>query len=224
MKEVEKNKKEKEVAMLKAVNEELFKRNVLYHKIIAQATGSPGLAIMWSQILYWQERTSDSSGWTYKTSEDLYEETGLTRKMQETARKVGKHYKILEEKRAGVPAKMHFRVNMEETIKIVGEYLVNKNGEIEQEDPFDLRDEIVKMEENPRRDMNIIAMYMDMRFDSVKENITNKKTFQTTLRRHLRDAKELVDFSDDQILKGAKTAKAQTKDWTLRTVIKNLTK
>lgn len=214
----------KQTEVLKAINTELFKRNVLYHKVIAKATGSPGLAILWSQIYYWQDRCHDEDKWVYKTAEDLFDETGLTRRMQETARKVGKHYGVLEEKRAGVPGKIHFRVNLDKAVEVIGNYL-QQAGEVEnQEGPFNLRDEITKLEDNPRRDMNVIALYMDMKYDNLKETISNKKTLQVAIRRHLRPAKDLVDFTDAQIVKGADKAKAQTREWTLETVVKHLTK
>ena len=68
-------------------------------------------ALLLSQLLYWQGRQARNDGWLWKTQAEIEEETGLTRREQETARKRLKALGILEEKRMGVPAKMHFRIN-----------------------------------------------------------------------------------------------------------------
>lgn len=70
-------------------------------------------ALMLSQCVYWSTRTKDSDGWFYKTQAEWTEETGMTRREQETARKklVGKGY--VEEVRRGVPCKTYYRLNRE---------------------------------------------------------------------------------------------------------------
>ncbi|UPT53256.1 hypothetical protein [Synechococcus phage Yong-L1-251] len=70
-------------------------------------------ALMLSQCVYWSTRTKDSDGWFYKTQAEWTEETGMTRREQETARKklVGKGY--VEEVRRGVPCKTYYRLDRE---------------------------------------------------------------------------------------------------------------
>lgn len=70
-------------------------------------------ALMLSQCVYWSTRTKDSDGWFYKTQAEWTEETGMTRREQETARKklVSKGY--VEEVRRGVPCKTYYRLNRE---------------------------------------------------------------------------------------------------------------
>ncbi|MDE2022438.1 MAG: hypothetical protein KGI71_06020 [Patescibacteria group bacterium] len=86
--------------------------------------------------------------------------------------------------------------------------------------PFSLSEEIRKMEADKRRDLNIIALY----FDERKPDLRTKAQFQEALRRHLRAAKSLVAFNDDQIIKGMRKAKQSTTEWTLETIGKMLTK
>lgn len=64
-----------------------------------------------SQAVYWTERTAD--GWFYKTESQWFEEIGLSAKEVRSARKALKDIALLEEVRKGVPAKMHYRVDVD---------------------------------------------------------------------------------------------------------------
>lgn len=86
--------------------------------------------------------------------------------------------------------------------------------------PFSLPEEIRKLEDNDRRDMNIIALY----FDERKPNFESREQYQVALKRHLRASRSLVPFSDDQIIKASEKAKREYPEWTLETVMKILTK
>ncbi|AOY88630.1 replication protein O [Marinobacter salinus] len=70
-------------------------------------------AMMLSQSLYWRARTRNPDGWFYKSQKEWQEETGMTRREQETARRRLTAAGFLEEQRKGVPARLHFRVNIE---------------------------------------------------------------------------------------------------------------
>jgi hypothetical protein len=85
---------------------------------------------------------------------------------------------------------------------------------------FSLKEEIKKMEDHARRDLNIIALY----FDERKPDIRTREQLSVAIRRHLRAAGQLKVFSDDQILAAVPKAKRQTDDWTIETLVKVLTK
>jgi len=87
---------------------------------------------------------------------------------------------------------------------------------------FSLKDEIKKLEDNPRRDLNIIAFYLEQRMPDIE----SPAQLQVLIKRHLRAAGELKVFSDNQIIAAAKKAKVEYKDidWTLETLGKILTK
>lgn len=86
---------------------------------------------------------------------------------------------------------------------------------------FNLKDEIKKLEENKRRDLNVIAFYLERR----KPDIRSKAQLQVVLRRHLRAARDLKPFTDEQILAACKMAeKEYPKLWTIETLIKILCK
>lgn len=88
------------------------------------------------------------------------------------------------------------------------------------QDPISLQEEIKKMEENSRREFNIIALYLEKR----KPDLRTYGQLQSAIKRHLRPARLLIEFWDDQLLKGFQEAQKQTDGWTLETVVKMLTK
>jgi len=88
-------------------------RPIAFHRVFVELTGSVAAALMLSQAVYWSKRTSDAGGWFYKTRDDWEQETGLTRREQETARKALRKADVWDEKRVGVPAQLHYRLKVE---------------------------------------------------------------------------------------------------------------
>ncbi|ADP96446.1 hypothetical protein [Marinobacter adhaerens] len=70
-------------------------------------------AMMLSQSLYWRTRTRNPDGWFYKSQAEWQDETGMTRREQETARRRLTKAGFLQEDRKGVPARLYFRVDIE---------------------------------------------------------------------------------------------------------------
>ena len=98
----------------------ILDRPIAYHRILAEVAGSVGGGVFLSQALYWSKRTTLPDGWFYKTAEQWWEETYLTRREQETIRKRLVALKVLEEQKRGVPAKLHFRLNVNVLDGILG--------------------------------------------------------------------------------------------------------
>ena len=107
------------------VNEELVEfirdlftdRPIAFHPMLARALGSTTGAIFLSQLLYWMPRSR--SGWVYKTRDEIYDETSLTRREQESARAALRTAGVLKEKRAGVPARLYFTVDWEQLTQLL---------------------------------------------------------------------------------------------------------
>jgi hypothetical protein len=99
----------------------LTDRPIAYHPLIAKAVKSVTAGVFLSQFLYWTPRTRDPHGWIYKTQTDIAEETALTRREQETARRILRDNGVLEEKKAGVPCRLYFRVNMQALVTLLGD-------------------------------------------------------------------------------------------------------
>src|SRR5581483_10535064 len=73
-------------------------------------------------------RSTDPDGWVWKTQDQLHAETGLTRKEQESARRYLRDADVLEERKAGVPAKLYFRVNVERLTQLLASLQDAQNG------------------------------------------------------------------------------------------------
>jgi phage replication O-like protein O len=87
--------------------------------------------------------------------------------------------------------------------------------------PFSLKEEIQKLEDSNRRDLNIIALYLDHR----QPDLQTRPQFEQSLKRHLKPAGQLKEFSDDQIVRALNYAKKEYKDiYTLETLLKILLK
>jgi len=106
-----------------AIQAVLSDRPIAYHASLARALGSVTAGVLLSQFLYWQPRSRDPDGWFWKTQVEIADETALSRTETETARKVLVRAGVLEEKRRGVPAKMHFRVNLTKVVELLSTYL-----------------------------------------------------------------------------------------------------
>lgn len=107
---------------MKKQHADLFDRPIAFHRCLAELSGSVAAGLMLSQALYWSKRTSDADGWFWKTAEDWQEETTLTRREQETARKSLREIdggNVWFEERRGVPAKLYFRLDTDRLMEIL---------------------------------------------------------------------------------------------------------
>jgi hypothetical protein len=116
-----------------AIEALLTDRPVAYHPILAHVFGSALAALLLSQLLYWQPRSRDEEGWFYKDRDEIFEETGLTRDNQETARALLRKpvedggVGIIEEKYAGMPRRLYYRINMGELTRRLAAYAQGRN-------------------------------------------------------------------------------------------------
>jgi hypothetical protein len=88
----------------------LLDRPIAFHRVFVTLTGSVTSALFLSQSLYWQNRCD---GWFWKTQEQWEDETGLSRREQESARNRLKDLGLIHEERRGSPAKLYFQVDLE---------------------------------------------------------------------------------------------------------------
>ncbi len=92
---------------------ELLDRPIAFHRPLVGVAGGVLSALMLSQALYWSKRTFDPQGWFWKTQAEWEEETGMGRREQETARARLRQTRFWKEELRGIPAKMHFRVDLD---------------------------------------------------------------------------------------------------------------
>lgn len=92
---------------------ELMSRPIAFHRAYVDLGVGISGALMLSQCVYWRTRTRDADGWFYKSQAEWEQETGMSRREQETARKRLVQAGFLKESRQGVPARLHFRVDID---------------------------------------------------------------------------------------------------------------
>jgi len=94
------------------------------------------LADLLSKLEYFKTTQTLNNGWFFNTEKNIEQDTTLTPYQQRKALKILKEYNIIEAKRIGVPAKMHYKVNEEQVLKLFNNKLlrnlttINKNKEI----------------------------------------------------------------------------------------------
>ncbi len=94
---------------------------VAYYSVFARILGGIEAGVFASQFFYWYGKGHNPEGWIYKTQDEIFQETGLTRRNQETGRKRLCHLKVLEEKRMGVPSRLFYRLNLDVLFSLLNE-------------------------------------------------------------------------------------------------------
>lgn len=113
-------------------------RPIAYHPILAKKLGGVEVAVFVSQLLYWTGRGKLAGGWIFKTQAEFEAETGLSRRNQETARKKLKKLMVLEEKLQGVPATLHYRLNLDVLAAILDDEPETENEQTGMAEPDEL--------------------------------------------------------------------------------------
>jgi len=101
-------------------------RVVAHQPCFARVFGGAACGLLLSQFWFWtgtpcvRER---NGGWFWKSQREITEETGLSRSETETARRSLCAAGVLEEQRRGLPATMHFRLDMNVVMRAVWRHL-----------------------------------------------------------------------------------------------------
>lgn len=107
-------------------------RVIAYRPELAHACGGVNCALLLSQFWYWTHceavQQRNTGGWFWKCQREITEETGLTRWQTETARRALRKLGLLEEVRHGIPATLHFRVNVTAVLARVQAYLAAREN------------------------------------------------------------------------------------------------
>ena len=88
-------------------------RPVAYYPGLKKITGSTTATVLLCQFIYWRGKEADKTGWLYKTSDEIEEETGLSYNEQKTARKQLVDAGLLDEHDARLDHQMKFKVNLD---------------------------------------------------------------------------------------------------------------
>ena len=88
-------------------------RPMAYYPKLRKVTGSTTATIMLCNLIYWRGKESGPDGWLYKTAEEIEDETGLSYREQQSARKQLVKQELVEERYQRLDHKMYFRVNLQ---------------------------------------------------------------------------------------------------------------
>lgn len=110
----------------------VLQRPIAFHKIFAQISGGITSGLFLSQLFYWQDKGNDPDGWIYKNYREWEDETTMTRRELDTARKRLKAIGVIEEKKAGAPAKLYYRIDFDKLFALINDFdpmdAANKDG------------------------------------------------------------------------------------------------
>lgn len=90
-------------------------RPIAFGLYLAKMTGNPKAAIVLSQLAHWTRHGRDiveRNGWVFKTQQQWWVETGLSRAELDTARRRLRTLGFIEETLAGRPATLWYRLNL----------------------------------------------------------------------------------------------------------------
>jgi hypothetical protein len=107
----------------------LLGRHIAFHRRLVDLTSSVKAALLLSQSIYWTRHGRDiakTGGWFHKTTEQWAMETGLSGKEQATARELLRNLALIEDRRMGTPARLHFRLSVEELGARLGERIAGQ--------------------------------------------------------------------------------------------------
>ena len=109
---------------------QVFDLPVSFHRCLVPITGGVTAALMLSQAIWsTQELDHGWEGWFSKSQDQWTEETGLSRWEQETARRALRNAGFLEERRAGMPAKLWYRVRPDQVWRALQDTAIGCDAE-----------------------------------------------------------------------------------------------
>jgi len=88
-------------------------RAVAFYPGLKKIAGSTNATILLCQFLYWSDKSQKNDGWTYKTTDDINYETGLTHNEQKTAKRELQKRGLLEIQRKRLSHNSRYKVNQE---------------------------------------------------------------------------------------------------------------
>jgi hypothetical protein len=109
----------------------LLGRHIAFHRRLVELTANVKAAVLLSQSIYWTRHGRDideAGGWFLKTSEQWRMETGLSAREQDTAREVLRELAIIDEQRIGFPARLHFRLCLDQIEALLGARIGRASG------------------------------------------------------------------------------------------------
>ncbi|RYA23915.1 hypothetical protein CRU96_05770 [Malaciobacter halophilus] len=111
---------------MKHILKQLNQKPIAYYPIYREITGSTTGGILLSQLMYWFSKKDK----IFKTDKEIIEETFLTRKELENAKKLIKKLDFITVSREGLPAKTYYEIDWNEMLSSLHQWgkLENPKG------------------------------------------------------------------------------------------------
>jgi hypothetical protein len=91
---------------------DIFDEPIVFHRSYVPIAGGITAALFLSHAGYaCEDPPNEHDGWFIRSQAEWERDTGLTRREQETARRLLRERGLLEERRVGMPAVLWYRVN-----------------------------------------------------------------------------------------------------------------
>jgi hypothetical protein len=112
----------------------LLGRHIAFHRRLVDLTANVKAALLLSQTIYWTRHGRDivqTGGWFLKTTEQWQMETGLSAREQFAAREVLRELAILSERRVGIPARLYFRLCVDQLGALLSDRIGRASGPLD---------------------------------------------------------------------------------------------
>jgi len=106
----------------RVIYELLHDRPVAYSPKLSYVLGSVKASVLMSQLLYWSDKGMRRDGYIFKTIVEIEDETALSRHEQDSAIKRCKKLDVLDVVLKGIPAKRHFKIDVEKLIDLISDW------------------------------------------------------------------------------------------------------
>jgi hypothetical protein len=215
-------------------------RPVAYFPKLRHITGSVNATLFLCQLIYWEGKQASKTGWIYKTHSEMEEETGLSRREQETARRKLKDLGLIEERLAGVPQRLHYRLNKKKINDAWDTFVQSENKQplkttISQDEEcmHETNKQNIQSEESMHKNAHSNATNKDIQMRQIRTSntkttteITRETTIDDSLRSSLTVEKKVKEkdlvptkLESKALVKDSKYSKNETKDISLDSVV-----
>ena len=104
-------------------------KEVRFYPKLNVITGSNNASLLLCYLIGWCGNQADKKeGWMYQSNSDISEQTGLTRKEQQSARKALKKLGVIEEQLRGIPRTTYYRLKIDTLNEIWNRYREDPDG------------------------------------------------------------------------------------------------
>jgi hypothetical protein len=167
------------------VKDMLPNRVVGYSPDLARMVGGATTGLFLSQLLFLSDKGHNPEGWVYKSEAEMGQETGLTKREQQTARRKLLALGVIAIMRGGWKNTYHFKVIWERLYQVIQQIQWKQNVPTETREPIqnvptepeqNVSTAIIECQQNVSTRWKQIVATPDRHRDNNRENIETEKT------------------------------------------------